>query len=87
MLHNKFFFRVGHGTSALTQEPQISVGNYLGKGKCITIIDTPGISDADGEDYETAKEILDTVKNIKSINVFLLIFKGMFQFDENKMMR
>ena len=71
-----YFYRVGHGTSSFTQEPQVSVGNYLGKGKCVTVIDTPGISDANGKDYETAKEILDTVKNISSIDVFLLIFKG-----------
>jgi len=70
-------FSVGHGSLSHTNVTQFRFGNYLGKGKCITIIDTPGVLDFSDRDYEHAMEIVNVVKNdIKTIDVFLLLFDG-----------
>ena len=70
-------FSVGHGSLSHTNVTQFKFGNYLGKGKCITIIDTPGVLDFSDRDYEHAMDIVNVVKNdIKTIDVFLLLFDG-----------
>jgi len=70
-------FSVGHGSILHTNVTQVKLGNYLGKGQCITIIDTPGLLDSSDNDYEHATEIVNVVKNdIKIIDVFLMLFDG-----------
>jgi len=70
-------FSVGHGSLSHTNVTQFKFGNYLGKGKCVTIIDTPGVLDFSDRDYEHAMEIVNVIKNdIKTIDVFLVLFDG-----------
>jgi predicted GTPase len=59
-------FSVGHGSLSHTNETAYTFGNYLGKGRCITIID---------RDYAHAMEIVNVIKN-DIIDVFLLLFDG-----------
>ena len=70
-------FSVGHGSLSHTNETSYRYGNFLGKGRCFTIIDTPGVLDFSDRDYEYAVDIVNVVKNnIKVIDVFLLLFDG-----------
>ena len=42
-------FARGHAMTSKTSNISIGVGNYLGTGKCFSIIDTPGASDTEGK--------------------------------------
>ena len=49
----------------------------MGIGGNFTIVDTPGLSDSDGEDSQLINELVDYLKNdLKSTNAFLLLLKG-----------
>ena len=54
------------------------VGHYLGDpaNPCITIIDTPGTGDTEGRDCDHAVAIANGIKEVGSIETFLLLFKG-----------
>ena len=70
-------FSVGYGALKHTNETTYRFGNYLGKGRCVTIIDTPGVLDFSDEDYTNAMEIVKVIKHdIKIIDIFLLLFDG-----------
>ena len=49
----------------------------MGSGDNFTIVDTPGFGDTDGEEGVLIEETVKFLKNeIKSTNVFLLLFHG-----------
>ena len=54
------------------------VGHYLGdpNNSCITVVDTPGTGDTEGRDCDHAMDLAESVKQIGSIETFLLMFKG-----------
>ena len=51
LLGGLHIFKVGHGgknLSSETSEIKIWTGQYLGTGRCVTIVDTPGFGDTQG---------------------------------------
>ncbi len=60
-------FAVGHQTGSKTQHISVSADNYLGTGKCITIIDTPGASDSGGNKNQSHDSWL-----VNEIQLFIL---------------
>ena len=52
------------------------MGDYAGSSSCITIIDTPGVGDAQGRDCTHGEVIAETVKNLSPVDAFVFMFKG-----------
>jgi hypothetical protein len=54
------------------------VGHYLGDpaNACITIIDTPGTGDTEGRDCDHGIALAKGIKEVGSIDAFMLLFKG-----------
>jgi len=70
-------FGVGHTVKSETSSTSWITGNYLGiEGKCITIVDTPGVGDNLGRDCTHAMNTAAFVKNLNSIHAFVLVIKG-----------
>ena len=46
---DKLTFAVGHKSTSETETISWASNHYLGTGQCITIIDTPGTKDTEGE--------------------------------------
>ena len=46
---DKMTFAVGHKSTSKTETISWASHHYLGTGQCITIIDTPGTKDTEGE--------------------------------------
>ena len=44
------FFPVCPGENSCTKETQIAEGRYLGVGANVTLVDTPGFGDSDGQE-------------------------------------
>ncbi len=71
-------FGVGHSVDSLTDRISFTVGRFLGNGSCVTVIDTQGFADTEGND---AKYVVQLAKSLQTtfedgINVFLLLFKA-----------
>lgn len=47
---DKMTFAVGHKSTSKTERISWASDHYLGTGQCITIIDTPGTKDTEGEE-------------------------------------
>merc|ERR1719186_1235507 len=45
-------FPVCPGGDSCTSETEIGTGNWLGKGQNMTVVDTPGFGDSNGEDVD-----------------------------------
>ena len=72
-------FGVGNSSSSHTTETSWIAGPWLGdtnNGRCVTIVDTPGIKDSEGPDCVHGVEIGKIVKEWGPISAFVLIFKG-----------
>ena len=73
-------FEIGHDfKKSKTSEIEAKTGQYLGRGTCITVIDTPGFDDTRGKEYDHkhSQEMQQYLKdNYDSINIFLLLIKG-----------
>jgi len=71
-------FGVGHRTISHTEETSWIVGHYLGdpNNPCITIIDTPGTGDTEGRDCDHGIALAKGVKEIGSVDAFIVMFKG-----------
>lgn len=71
-------FGVGHKTESHTVETSWIVGHYLGnpKNPCITIIDTPGTGDTEGRDCEHGIALAKGIKEIGTVDAFIVMFKG-----------
>ena len=59
LLGDKNVFKVGHGANSETIDISWRSDRYLGTGKCITVIDTPGISDSEGAYYLKLYKIIE----------------------------
>ena len=73
-----FRFGVGHGAESHTNATSWMVGHYLGDpaNPCITIIDSPGTGDTEGRDCDHGIALAKGIKEIGSIDAFMLLFKG-----------
>ena len=73
-----FKFGVGHSAESETVETSWLVGHYLGdpNNPCVTVVDTPGTGDTEGRDCNHAINLAQGVREIGSIEIFLLLFKG-----------
>ena len=61
----------------MTSQTCAEVGNYLGNGAQVTIIDTPGFGDDLENEEQTIDELVDVLKNqVKFVHVFVLAFNG-----------
>jgi predicted GTPase len=73
-------FGVGMGMDSHTNETAWIAGKWLGdhagNSSCITVIDTPGVGDAQGRDCPHGEVIAETVKNLSPVDGFILMFKG-----------
>ena len=74
-------FGVGHGSlNSHTIETAWIAGKWLGvyddHSSCVTIVDTPGVSDTSGRDCSHGALIAEAVKNLSPIDAFVLIIKG-----------
>ena len=71
-------FGTGHGAVSHTQTTDWMVGHYLGDSSnpCITIIDTPGIGDTENRDCQHGIALAKGIKEIGSIDAFMLLFNG-----------
>ena len=69
-----FKFGVGHGSKSETVETSWLVGHWMGDSNlpCVTIVDSPGTGDTEGRDCQHALGLLNSVKTIGSIEIFLL---------------
>jgi len=80
LLGNPYMFEVGHDFQrSKTSEIKAATGQYLGRGTCVTVIDTPGFDDTRGKEYDHkhSQEMQQYLKdNYDSINIFLLLIKG-----------
>ena len=70
-------FEPGSGIDSKTENTETFIGQYLGSGPCVTLIDTPGAADSKGLDYEHATKMTNFLKEkIGSFDAILLMFKG-----------
>lgn len=77
-------FVVGHNIGSETLSITAKSDHYLGYGECLTIIDTPGVKDTEGRDYEHTLNMKEALqRDIKSVDIFLLLLSGKdTRFDE-----
>jgi len=67
-------FKIGHGLKSKTQLTSFSVGQWLGRGANITVVDTPGFKDT--KDAEFVEELTSVLGDeIPEIDGFLIVFK------------
>ena len=58
LIGDKKSFGVGHKFISKTERISIVADNFLGVGKCVTLIDTPGTKDTDGQHKEVLGLVL-----------------------------
>ena len=70
-------FEVCSGANSCTKETSYSIGNFIGTGEPVTIVDTPGFGDSDNDDSKLIDEMVNFLKNtLNTTNTFLLCFNG-----------
>lgn len=74
----KEIFETGSSSRSVTQKTTFEKGKYLGKPseQEILVVDTQGYNDPDGKDKENAAQMIETIKSLKSVHAFLLVFNG-----------
>jgi len=84
-------FPVCPDLDSCTKETTIGLGSWRGTGDNITIVDTPGFGDSDGDDGELIQEMMDVLSNqLKSANSIVLAIDGStprFSSDVQDMLR
>ena len=75
-LQNPNSFRESDDPDSCTDRTEALTGAWRGDGSLCTIIDTPGMNDSQGRDFEHLEKILDFLKAGKTINTFLLVRNG-----------
>ena len=55
LIGDKKSFGVGHKFISKTERITFVADNFLGVGKCVTLIDTPGTKDTDGQIFESLR--------------------------------
>lgn len=68
-------FGVSDGFNSQTKKPQIEsyIRKVNGEDINLEIIDTPGCSDSSGDDEKNFESLIDKLREIKSIDLFLLV--------------
>ena len=70
-------FAVGHEFGSKTKVISWNAQHFLGTEQCVTIIDTPGVFDTDGNDYKNSKAMQEQLRDeIGHIDLILMVFKG-----------
>ena len=53
------------------------IGKWMGTGNNVTVVDTPGFGDSDGQEAELIDGMVKVLKTeVKETNIFLLLFNG-----------
>jgi N-acetylneuraminic acid mutarotase len=67
-------FKIGHGLKSKTQLTTFSVGQWLGRGANVTVIDTPGFKDT--KDAAFVEELTSVLGDeVPEVDTFLIVFK------------
>ena len=70
-------FEVCSGSNSCTKETSYGIGNFLGTGEPVTVVDTPGFGDTNNDDSKLIDEMINFLKNtLNTTNTFLLCFNG-----------
>ena len=70
-------FAVGHGQASKTTSISWSAEHFLGTNECITIIDTPGVFDTGGNDYDLTLKMQQELRDkMGYIDLILMVYKG-----------
>jgi len=67
-------FKIGHGLMSKTQLTTFSVGQWLGRGANITVVDTPGFKDT--KDAAFVEELTSVLGDeVSEVDAFLIVYK------------
>ena len=69
-------FRESEDPESCTKRTEELTGAWLGTGSLCSIVDTPGMNDSQGRDVEYIKQIVDFLKEGKTVDTFLLVRNG-----------
>ena len=71
------FFPSSASPSVCTYKTVGKPANWLGDhGKPFTLCDTPGLGDPAGKDSENILNMVETLKEVKYVNAFIIVFNG-----------
>lgn len=70
-------FAVGHSQVSKTLSISWASEHFLGTDECITIIDTPGVLDTEGRDYNFSLKMQQELRDkMGYIDLILMVYKG-----------
>ena len=70
-------FPICNGHDSCTKETTFAVGQWLGVGDMLTVVDTPGFGDSDNDDNSLIDEMMNVLKSvIKGANAIVLLVNG-----------
>ena len=70
-------FAVGHNVESKTQVISWASQKFLGTEQCVTIIDTPGVFDTDGNDFNYSLRMQQELRDqMGYIYLIVLVIKG-----------
>lgn len=74
----KEVFKTGSSIDAITQETRFEKGKFLGDSneQDILVGDTQGYNDPNGKDKKNASQMINVLKDVRTLNAFILVFNG-----------
>ena len=71
-------FAVGHTQGSKTKSISWTAQHFLGTDQCVTVIDSPGVYDTEGDDYSfSIKQLQENIRDqFGHIDIILMVFKG-----------
>eukprot|EP01017_Pseudomicrothorax_dubius_P028724 TRINITY_DN3432_c0_g3_i2.p1 TRINITY_DN3432_c0_g3~~TRINITY_DN3432_c0_g3_i2.p1 ORF type:complete len:453 (-),score=83.89 TRINITY_DN3432_c0_g3_i2:145-1503(-) len=72
----KEVFRAGSNLTSETKIANKQSGSLFGNAEYISVIDTQGLNDAEGTDYEHTKQLINLLKREGYISAFILVLNG-----------